>query len=272
MAIGRGFGRFVDMRYGRITLVALVSFGAVLCAGASDRLLDGLKREQGRAVYDYAGVISASEEGQIESMIAEVRQKAGAAIVVVTLQSLDGGEIDDFTNRLYAKWGIGQAGKDNGVLFLAAMQERMMRIEVGYGLEGAIPDAVAGRIRRELITPYFKSNQPGRGISVGVAALSQEIAKEYGVELTGAAAQVSYRGSAQSENGKGFPFPLLIFLVLFIPFAIRHPFLAMFLLSGGRGGGGVHRSGGGGFGGGGGGGFGGFGGGMSGGGGSSGGW
>ncbi len=253
------------MRYSTIIPFVLLLSASTLLAGASDRLLDSLKPQQGRAVYDHANVISSGEEQQIESMIAEVRQKAdGSSIVVVMLPSLEGGEIDDFTNRLFEKWGVGQRGKDNGLLFLAAMEERAMRIEVGYGLEGAIPDSVAGRIRRDVITPYFQQNQPGRGVVAGVAALSQEIALEHGATLTGEAARIDYRPRNERE---GFPIMTLLFLLFFIPFAIRHPFLAMMLLSGGRGGGGGHRSSGG-FGGGG---FGGFGGGMSGGG-SSGRW
>jgi uncharacterized protein len=233
-------------------------------AGASDRLLDSLMPRTNVAVYDLAGVVSASEERQLESIIDELERKTGAEMAVVTIQSLEGGQIDDFANRLYEKFGIGQKGKDHGLLFLAAMRERQMRIEVGYGLEGAIPDAKAGRIRRDVITPYFKSNQPGKGIVAGVAVLSQEIAQEYGVQLTGAANEYRYNtGKRQKQN----PLFTLIIMVAFILFAIRHPHLAMLLLlSSGRGGG--YRSGGGGFGGGGGG----FGGGMSGGGGSSGGW
>jgi uncharacterized protein len=235
-------------------------------AGASDQLLKSLNPRNGVAVYDYANVISASDKQQLESMIDELEQKTGAEIAVVTLQSLDGGQIDDFTNRLFEKWGIGQKGKDNGLMFLAAMQDRKMRIEVGYGLEGAIPDSKAGRIRRDVITPYFKANQPGKGITAGIAVISQEIAKEYGVTLTGSATQYRYNTSASQRSKKGNPFVTLILVVLFVIFAIRHPHLAMLLLlSGGRGGG---SGGGGGFGGGGGG----FGGGMSGGGGSSGGW
>jgi len=245
-------------------VLVLSTLATVWTASASDRLLNSL---QSRGfVNDFANVISASDEQQLVSMISEVRQKTGAEIAVVTIQSLEGGEIDDFTNRLFEKWGIGQKGKDNGLMFLAAMKERKMRIEVGYGLEGAIPDSKAGRIRRDVITPYFKAGQPGKGIVVGVAALSQEVAKEYGVTLTGAATR--YRTSPRSSKGrKGNPIVTLILAVFFILFAIRHPHLAMLLLlSGGRGGG--YSSGGGGFGGGGGG----FGGGMSGGGGSSGGW
>ena len=145
-------------------------------ARASDRLPDRLQPRG--FVSDYANVISAPDERQLVSMIAELRQKTGAEIAVVTIPSLEGGDIDDFTVRLFNKWGVGQKGKDNGLMFLAAMKDRKMRIEVGYGLEGSIPDAEAGRIRREVITPYFKAGQPGKGIVAGVAALSREITGE----------------------------------------------------------------------------------------------
>lgn len=253
------------------TIVPIIGVVALaLTAGASDQLLQKLTPRQGVAVYDYANVISTSDERKLESMIDEVEQKTGAEIAVVTLKSLEGGQIDDFTNRLFEKWGVGQKGKDNGLMFLAAMQDRKMRIEVGYGLEGAIPDAKAGRIRRDVITPYFKANQPGKGITAGIAVLTQEIAKEYNVKLTGAATQYRYNthSRSRSRNGGDNPILLIIVGIAFAIFAIRHPHLALLLLlSGGRGGG-YSSGGGGGFGGGGGG----FGGGMSGGGGSSGGW
>lgn len=249
------------MRTTKRSLAVCLLLACIPFAQASDKLLNSLQPRG--FVNDFANVISASDEQQLTDMISEVKQKTGAEIAVVTLQSLDGGEIDDFTNHLFSKWGIGQKGKDNGLMFLAAMQERKMRIEVGYGLEGAIPDSKAGRIRRDVITPYFKANQPGKGIVAGVAALSQEIAEEYNVALTGAATR--YQTTARTSDGrKGNPIVTIILAIAFIAFAIRHPHLAMLLLlTGGRGGGG---GGGGGFGGGG------FGGGMSGGGGSSGGW
>lgn len=256
----------------KLIIFSLILIAATPCARGSDRLLDSLKPRYDHAVNDFANVIPSAEEHQIESMILELKQMTSAEIVVVTIPSLEGEQIDDFTNRLFEKWGIGQKGRDNGLMFLAAMQERQMRIEVGYGLEGAIPDSVAGRIRREVITPYFRAGQPGQGIVQGVAALSLEVATEYGVTLTGVAAQYRTQETRRSHKRTNSPILPILFFIFFIPFAIRHPFLAMFLLSGGRGGG---YSSGGGFGGGGGfssGGFGGFGGGMSGGGGSSGGW
>ena len=234
-------------------------------AGASDTLLNSLQPRHGSAVNDFANAIPAAQERQIESIIDELEQKTGAEIAVVTIQSLDAGQIDDFTNRLFEKWGVGQKGKDNGLMFLAAMQDRQMRIEVGYGLEGAIPDSKAGRIRRDVITPYFKSGKPGEGILAGVAILSQEIAKEYQVELTGVATQYRVQPSQTGRGKGGNPIVTIIFGIIFVIFAIRHPHLALLLLMSGGGG---RSSGGGGFGGGGGG----FGGGMSGGGGSSGGW
>jgi uncharacterized protein len=253
------------MRNIRTILPILGILALANLAMASDRLLDSLQPRSNAAVYDWAGVVSASEERTLESIIDELERKTGAEMAVVTIPSLEGGQIDDFANRLYEKFGIGQKGKDNGLLFLAAMRDRQMRIEVGYGLEGAIPDAKAGRIRRDVITPYFKANQPGKGIVAGISVLSQEIAKEYGVQLTGTGNEDhGNRGRQQKQN----PIFTLILLVAFILFAIRHPHLAMLLLlSSGRGGG-YRSGGGGGFGGGGGG----FGGGMSGGGGSSGGW
>lgn len=243
-------------------LTAIALFSAALSAGASDRLLNSLQPRG--AVNDFANVIPAAQERELTSIITELKQKTGAEFAVVTISSMDGGQIDDFTNRLFERWGVGQKGKDNGLMFLAAMKERKMRIEVGYGLEGAIPDATAGRIRRDVITPYFKAGNPGKGIVLGISQLAQKAAAEYGVQLTGTARYTSYPSTRRSDDRRGNPIFFILFLIFFIPFAIRHPFLAMLLLSGGRGGG--YRSGG--FGGGGGG----FGGGMSGGGGSSGGW
>jgi len=240
-------------------LILTLALGAALAVQGSDKLLNSLQPRG--LVSDFANVISASDEQELLSLLTELRQKTGAKVAVVTIPSLEGGQIDDFTNRLFERWGIGQKGKDNGLMFLAAMQERKMRIEVGYGLEGAIPDATAGQIRRNVITPYFKAGTPGKGIVMGMADVSQKIAAEYGVTLTGSARYQRQMPTSRRSN----PIVTLILAVCFILFAIRHPQLALLLLlSAGRGGG---RSGGG-FGGGGGG----FGGGMSGGGGSSGGW
>jgi uncharacterized protein len=255
------------MQIFRSILLLLFLSGAVFAS--PDDLLERL--EPRGFVNDYAHVISPSEELQLDSIISELRQKTGAEMAVVTIQSLEGGNIDDFTNRLFERWGIGQKGKDNGLMFLCAMKERKMRIEVGYGLEGVIPDSKAGRIRREIITPYFKAGEPGEGIIAGVAALSREI--------TGESPPVHEPTAEPDSSGSMFARIAALFGLVTILATIAQLGLAVKRGKGSGNRGTVSPTdlfrggyGGGGFGGGGYSGGGGFGGGCSGGGGSSGGW
>ena len=244
-----------------------IRLGVVLCglfllAGntciAGDELLNKLgKQRPAQLVSDYAGVLSRAQASSLESLLLDLERTTGAQVAVVILPSLEGGQIDDFANHLYERWGIGKKGEDNGALLLVALKDRKVRIEVGYGLEGILPDAKAGRIADKAILPAFRQNRYAEGVIGGAYALAQVIAADAGVELTGGRPVVH----AESRGRKGSPLLGLLFLILFIPLMIRHPFLAILLLSGGRGGG----FSGGGFGGG----FGGFGGGLSGGGGAS---
>lgn len=229
-----------------------------VAAAQSDALLERLT--PGGLVNDFAGVMG-PEQDAVEGLLRELEQKTGAQVSVVTLSSLEGGEIADFANRLFERWGIGQSDRDNGALLLAAIEDRRVQIEVGYGLEPIIPDARAGRILDEAVLPAFRQEQYGAGLAAGAAALAQLIANDAGVELTGAIVPQTATGEARSSRWGLLRFLLLLFI---LPFIIRNPWLALMLFSGGRMGGGF---GGGGFGRGSGG-FGGFGGGMSGGGGA----
>ncbi len=241
------------------SLLLMLLLAAALSAHASDQLLNQLQWRG--PVNDFANVISASEENQLRAILTELQQKTGDAVVVVTLPSLDGGQIDDFSTRLFERWGIGQKGKDNGVLLLGATQEgrgNRLRIEVGYGLEGVINDAAAGRILDTTVLPAWNQRQYGAAIASGAVAIAQRVATDKGVRLSGAP---QHSRSAQPKR-KTNPVLNVLFVIGFIYMAIRHPrLLLLLILTSGRGGGG-----GGGFGGGG---FGGFGGGMSGGGGAS---
>jgi uncharacterized protein len=233
----------------------------VCSAQASDQLLNSL-RPNG-PVNDFANVISATEESQLSALLTELQQKTGDAVVVVTLPTLDGGQIDDFSNRLFERWGIGQKGKDNGILLLGATQEgrgNRLRIEVGYGLEGVINDAAAGRILDNYVVPAWNQKKYGTALVAGATVLAQQVAADKDIELSGVP---KYDSRPQQTRRKSNPVGTIILVIVFIYMAIRHPqLLLLILLSSGRGGGGS----GGGFGGGG---FGGFGGGMSGGGGAS---
>jgi uncharacterized protein len=222
-------------------------------------------------VNDFANVISQTHEQTIRELTTELFNKTEIPLVLVTMPDIGGADYTEYANRLYEAWGIGKKGEDKGVLIFVAVKERKMRIEVGYGLEGILPDGRAGEIRDRYITPYLKNNQFGEGLLSGALAISQIIAKDAGVELTG---QVPVRAPKKRRSGLSL-FPLI--LILFFIFGSRRRtgswIFFLPLLMGGGGGYGSRSSGGfggsfGGFGGG----FGGFGGGMSGGGGAGGGF
>jgi uncharacterized protein len=223
-------------------------------------------------VGDYAKVIPPQYAQGIAAASTELWQKTGAALVVATIPSLDGDSIEEAAVRLFQQWGIGKKGDDQGILFLVAVKERRMRIEVGYGLEGIITDATAGAIRDQAMVPYLKKNDYGKGLYAGVAAAAQIIAKDKGVALTGVP-KVKVR---KPTGGLAIGGLFFVFLVIFILLTSLRRGSARgvlpALILGSMMGGGFRGGGGGGFGGFGGGGFGGFGGGMSGGGGASGGF
>ncbi|MBF0571898.1 MAG: TPM domain-containing protein [Candidatus Omnitrophica bacterium] len=212
-------------------------------------------------VVDQSGIIDSAAQSRLEAWILELKQKTSAEIAVVTVDSTEPLSIEEYAVNLFKRFGIGQKGKDNGVLLLIAYKDHHMRIEVGYGLEGAITDALSRRIINTIITPEFKEGHFSDGIEKGAAAIVTSIAKEYNVSLTGVP-EPNYQ-----ETQGGSIWTLLFILCIFLSFAFSRGgmFFPIFLGSGyGRGGFGS----GGGFSGG----FGGFGGGMSGGGGASGGW
>ena len=208
--------------------------------------------------------------------------KTGVELAVVTVADLGGEEIEPAAVDLFRAWGIGRKGKDDGVLILLAWRERRVRIEVGYGLEGILPDGLCGSIIRREMAPGLAAGRVGPGLLRGASAVAGVIAKDRGVTITGAVAPES------GEEGERGP-PHAIFLTaLFVALILSAVFRAASRRRGwmwtGRGGwwdgrgpggyggmfGGFGGMGGG-FGGGGGG-FGGFGGGRSGGGGASGGF
>jgi len=217
-------------------------------------------------LIDNAGIVRNAEiRRQIEGVMLEVKQKTGAEIAVVTEQSLPEGQaLESYAADLFAKMGVGEKGKDNGIMIYVAVKQRKIRIEVGYGLEPYITDGMSGEIIDKDMTPYFRQGKYGEGILRAVAAVAVKIAKANNVKLTGKV----YAMRKKSKSG-GLGAILFILFWVIILFGSRGGLLPFLLLMGIGGMGGGRGSGmGGGFGGG----FGGFGGGMSGGGGASGGW
>ena len=137
-------------------------------------------------VNDYADVLSEETENYILNSNIDLQSKTKAQIVVVTVKTLDGKTIEEYATELFREFGIGDKEKNNGVLLLCSTGDRMFRIEVGYGLEGALPDGKTGRIQDQYIIPYLKNNNYDEGIKNGFSAILEEVCKEYNIEISGA--------------------------------------------------------------------------------------
>lgn len=236
-----------------------------------------------RLVTDQAGVLSAAEIQTLEQKLVALDDSSSNQIAVVLIKTLNDRPIEEYATKLFREWGIGNKKTNNGVLLLIAVDDRKIRIETGYGLEGAIPDITADAIIRNELAPAFRQKNYYQGIDKATDAIALAAVGEYKVARK--------KDSAPSGGVGSF---IVFFIILAIVFMIMgsggggfgggrrrtgfdglaEGIILGSLLNGGnrRGGWGGGGFGGGGFGGGGGGGFGGFGGGSSGGGGASGGW
>ena len=195
-------------------------------------------------VNDYAHIFTASETKELNAYLYSIDRQSDLQIAVLTIPSLEGESLEDYSIRVAEKWQIGQKGKDSGVILIIAAQDRKLRIEVGYGLEDRITDAQSSRIIRSVIAPQFKRQEYGKGVLLGIKSLA-------GLALQ----DESLINEAVKESGRqddgSIPLPLIIFLIIifllgsrFMPGGLFWPLL--FLLSG-RGGGYAGRRGGGGF-------------------------
>ena len=224
-------------------------------------------------VNDFAHVLNPETSAKISSIAKQLDTKANAQVSLVTINTLEGRDIDSYAVDLFKQWGIGRKGTDRGVLILYVIQDHHARIEVGYGLEPILPDGKVGGFQREAV-PLMRSGDYNSALLLVFGRVAQTIAADANVELTDIGSLP--RGPTRTQNNpQGFSLGQIIFGIIVIIIILATPLrgvLFWMLLSGmggGRGGG----FGGGGFGGGGdGGGFGGFGGGSSGGGGASSSW
>ena len=161
-----------------------VTVGFVVAAlAAADALAvrpEDLGRPQGY-LTDMAGVLDATEESRIEGALAGIETALQVQFAVVTVPNVAPGTIEDFAVRLFERWGIGGAKQDEGLLLVVAVEERDVRFEVGYGLEGVLPDGRVGGIIREHIVPRFRDGGYADGISAGIAAAARFVAEAKGL-------------------------------------------------------------------------------------------
>ena len=135
-------------------------------------------------VNDHAGVITIKDKTSMESVAKEVEEKTGAQIAVLTVKSMAPyASIDDFGMAVAEKWKVGEKDKDTGIIIILAMDERKVRIEVGYGLEGIFNDARVGRILDNTIIPYFRGGDFSAGLRRGLYKIADIIGTEMDVEL-----------------------------------------------------------------------------------------
>jgi len=258
-----------------IAALLITSSATTLCRAAANLPMPS------HYVEDYANVINASQERSLNGILQELEQKTGVQYIILTVETMGGMSIEQFSIELAEKWKLGQKGKDNGMLFVLAKNDRKWRFEVGYGLEGFITDQYCGRVGREVLVPSLKKGNYSEGIYQANLTIVQNIATKAGIALTGMPKMAPI--SSQRRNvRRGLPccslLPVLIFIFLIFGGGRGRGmglwFFLPFMLGGFGGHGGYGRSGsfgGGSFGGS----FGGFGGGMGGGfggGGASGGW
>ncbi len=200
-------------------------------------------------VQDFAHVLSETEKAELQNVGRSIEDQTTAQVAVLTVETLGESTIEEFANEVFRQYGIGSKEENNGVMLVLAMNERKIRIEVGYGLEGRIPDGKAGRILEEYAIPYLKNNQPNSAIIETYKVLANEVFAEYGIEGNVPVPDPP----AAVEEGMGIP-SWLVIIVVIVAIILDMKFfggsLTYFLLSilsrgGGRGGGGPRGGGGG---------------------------
>ncbi|WP_293357395.1 TPM domain-containing protein [Phenylobacterium sp.] len=236
-------------------------------------------------VVDDAQILSPATEARLTQELATLEQQTGHQLVVATLPDLQGYEIEDYGYQLLRTWGIGRKGEDDGVILIVAPNQKKVRIEVGYGLEPVLTDALSSLIIQRAILPAFKAGQMEKGVVAGTEAIARQIGlppdqQKAAIAEAEAAPKVTINADQAGDSGGGVPIIIIVVIVFWVLSGVLRAFggrrrsggsglwwLLPFLLSGPGGG----RRGGGGWSGGGGGGFSG-GGGSGGGGGASGSW
>ncbi|MBB6122707.1 TPM domain-containing protein [Sphingobium subterraneum] len=166
-------------------------------------------------VVDAANLLDPAQEAQLTTRLATLEQQSGRQLVVATIPDLGDHDISDYGYRLGRAWGIGSKDKNDGALLIVAPKEREVRIEVGYGLEGILTDALSSRIIRNDIVPHFKANDYPGGIIAGTQSIATLLALPPEEARRQAAAAAAEQQNAQSGSG-GVPFVFILFLLFFV--------------------------------------------------------
>jgi uncharacterized protein len=163
-------------------------------------------------VNDFAGVIDGASRAELTRYCGAVEQATGAQFAFVTIQTLKGEPVEDVANTLYRAWGVGQKGKNEGLLLLLVTGDRRSRLEVGYGLEPVIPDGFAGNVLREM-RPALRQNNYGEAMLAAAHTLGERVAAAKGVSL-----QTAPQRRIRREAHDSIPWPMILGGLIFLLF------------------------------------------------------
>jgi len=201
----------------RISLTTVILLISLLAYSQPD-----IPEQGGFWVHDEANVLSSQGKHRLESILKAEQDSTSNQIAILIIPSLEGGSLEEYSMRVAEKWKMGKREKDNGALLLISIQDRLMRIEAGYGLEGTLTDAMSSRIIRNEIAPHFRNGDYEAGVEAGVTGIIKAISGEY----------VNEDPLPQKRHAKKFPLGTIVIIIIIIILASR----------GRRGGGGGHWS------------------------------
>ena len=167
-------------------------------------------------VTDLAGIISAEQEATLNTYLHQMSAGSPIQMAVLTVPSLEGEVLERYSMQVVDEWALGDVDTDMGALLLVALDEREIRIEVGYGLEGFLTDAESGSIIRNIIAPYFQSENYGTGILAGIQTMSEIVLTESGLEVQEQIVTVSTNAENSGESLLGAFLPFIIFIVIMV--------------------------------------------------------
>ena len=162
----------------RATFSALVAVALLLGGGARSRAED-LPPPPAAWFNDYAGVVDPGDARRLDQKLRQLQEETSTQVVVAVFPKLPSPSLEDFTSRTAESWRVGRRELDNGAIFFAFVEDRRMRVEVGYGLEGALPDALAGRILNDEVVPRFRQGDWAGGLEAGVDGILAAVRGEY---------------------------------------------------------------------------------------------
>jgi uncharacterized protein len=206
--------RFLSAPANRWRWPSRVTILAIFCLAGVAHALD-LPALTGRVV-DQANVIPAPNQSAIEGKLKDLEDKSGIQLVVATVNSLQGNDVETFANELFRHWKLGESKKDNGVLLLVAPKERKVRIEVGYGLEGTLTDALSNVIITGAIVPRFKANDYAGGIERGLDGIISVLTTDAAEWQPRARVRTDERHTVVDQLGPLIFLALVIFILRFM--------------------------------------------------------